>query len=166
MSRTSTCHHCGKKGHIRPHCKKLNSLPKTRQWRKNFSPPKTTPIWVRKADLLLTLCWMLKLHKCGWLHIKSSDQGGQAPTPNAATKIHSGGAEIEGELLHPDWQKLHDDFCLSIMDKYRGRRMKPERALQAKAIQDLKSSSKGHTRSTVLIFFVFKIQCILGFSFG
>ena len=50
-ARTSTCHHCGKKGHIRPHCKKLNSLPKTKQWRKNFSPPKTTPIWVRKFDL-------------------------------------------------------------------------------------------------------------------
>ena len=50
-ARTSTCHHCGKKGHIRPHCKKLQSLPKTKQWRKNFSPPKTTPIWVRKSDL-------------------------------------------------------------------------------------------------------------------
>lgn len=48
---TSMCHHCGKKGHIRPHCNKLNSPPKTKQWRKNFSPPKTTPIWVRKSDL-------------------------------------------------------------------------------------------------------------------
>ena len=30
--------------------------------------------------------------------------------------------------------------------------MKPGGALQAKVIQDLKSSSKGHTKSTVLIF--------------
>ena len=40
--------------------------------------------------------------------------------------------------------------------------MKPGGALQAKVIQDLKSLSKAYTRSTVLIFFCFKIQCILG----
>eukprot|EP00268_Persea_americana_P055438 TRINITY_DN6442_c6_g1_i5.p1 TRINITY_DN6442_c6_g1~~TRINITY_DN6442_c6_g1_i5.p1 ORF type:complete len:220 (-),score=45.64 TRINITY_DN6442_c6_g1_i5:85-744(-) len=28
---TSTCHHCGKKEHICPHCKKLQSLPKIKQ---------------------------------------------------------------------------------------------------------------------------------------
>ncbi|XXG60944.1 hypothetical protein AAC387_Pa04g2730 [Persea americana] len=48
---TSTCHHYGKKGHIRHHCKKLQSLPNTKQCWKNFSLPKTTPIWVRKSDL-------------------------------------------------------------------------------------------------------------------
>ena len=51
VERTSTCHHCGKKGHIHPHCKKLQSLPKTKQWRKNFSPLKTAQIWVRRFDL-------------------------------------------------------------------------------------------------------------------
>ena len=50
-TRTSTCHHCGKKGHIRPHYKKLNSLPKTKKWLKNFSPPRTTQIWIRMSDL-------------------------------------------------------------------------------------------------------------------
>ena len=50
-ARTSTCYYCGKNGHIRPHCKKLNSLPKTKQWRKNSYPPKATPIWVRKSNL-------------------------------------------------------------------------------------------------------------------
>ena len=50
-TRSSTCHHYGMKGHIRPHCNKLQSLPKTKQWRNNFSPPNTTTIWVRKFDL-------------------------------------------------------------------------------------------------------------------
>ena len=113
---------------------------------------------------LLTVCWKLKLHKCGWPIIKSPDQGGRAPTPSADTKIHSRGVATEGELLHPDWQKLHDDICLSIMDKYRGGRMKSRGGLQAKTIQDLKSSNKGNLRSTMLIF-LFKIQCIFCFSF-
>lgn len=30
VDRTSTCHHCGKKGHSRPHYTKLKSLPKTK----------------------------------------------------------------------------------------------------------------------------------------
>ena len=49
--RTSMCYHCGKQGYIRPYCKMLQSLLKTKQWQKNFSPPKTTPILVRKSDL-------------------------------------------------------------------------------------------------------------------
>ena len=57
-----------------------------------------------------------KLYKCGWLIIISPDQGGQAPKPSATTMIHSGGIEIEGELMHQDWQKLLDIF-FSIMDK-------------------------------------------------
>ena len=49
--RTSTCHHCGKKGHIYPHCKMLQRLHNTKQWWKRFSPPKMTLIWVRKSVL-------------------------------------------------------------------------------------------------------------------
>lgn len=36
IARTSTCHYCGHKGHIHPHCKKLNSLPETKQMAKEF----------------------------------------------------------------------------------------------------------------------------------
>ena len=76
---------------------------------------------------LLTLCWKLKLHKCGWLIIKSPDHGGQAPTPSAASMIHSGGVDIQGEQMHPEWRKLLDIF-LSIIDRKgeKGVRLKGE----------------------------------------
>ena len=89
-ARTSTCHHCGKKGHISPHCKKLRSLLKTKQWRKNFSPPKTAPIWVKQSDLPKDFAHIVlkaQTTQVWWLIIESHGHGGQTLTPSADTKI-------------------------------------------------------------------------------
>ena len=55
------CHHCGIKGHIRPHCYKLNSSQKkvNRNSMKKYKvkyvekivKPKTKSVWVRKSEL-------------------------------------------------------------------------------------------------------------------
>ena len=52
--RIPSCHHCGIKGHIRPHCNKLRKSPHQKQWKKQKeeSPIKNTKVvWVKKEDL-------------------------------------------------------------------------------------------------------------------
>ena len=56
------CHHCGIKGHIRPHCNKLRSLQNQKQWKTQKAKLKkknTKVVWVKKEDLSSVLAHTL-----------------------------------------------------------------------------------------------------------
>ena len=66
-----TCHHCGIKGHIQPHCNKLRSLSNQKQWTTQEAKLKkknTKVVWVKKEDLssvlVHTLLKYLNLQVC------------------------------------------------------------------------------------------------------
>ena len=87
----------------------------------------------------------------------SLDLQDHAPTPVLIRRPYWGGVNIEGELLHPDWQKLHDDICLSIMVKYKGRRMELGGVIQAKTIQYLKVQAKALQDLQCWVFLKFNV---------
>ena len=54
LERIPTCHHCGIKGHIQPHCNKLRSLPTQKQWKMQKAEMKKKNmkvVWVKKEKL-------------------------------------------------------------------------------------------------------------------
>ena len=73
---------------------------------KQFQFGLENPICLRS---ILTLCWKIKLHKCGWLHIKSPDQRCSASTPSAATRIHWGGVTAS-RLTEATWWYLFVNY--------------------------------------------------------
>ena len=114
---------------------------------------------------LLTLCWKIKLHKCVWPIIKSLDQGWQAPTPSAAMMILSGGVEIERELMHPDWQKLLDDFLFVNYEKKGRERCQTKgrtRSLETRSSEEVRDNVDLH----VLIANFLKNSMYFEFYFG
>ena len=150
----------------------LQSLSKTKQWRKNFSPPKTTQILVRKSDLpkkfthamlkdQITQVWVARYKKT-WSRRSSSH-------PQYCYKDTFGGSWNRGGAIDPNWQErwMVLSLALSFMDK-KGEKVDSSRRRTR--------SSEGVRDNTDLLLLINSYFCVLianvlnsmyfGFYFG
>ena len=120
--RILTCNHCGTKWHIRLYCNKLRNSPNQKQWKKQKeeSPVRNKLICVKKEDISSVFVHTLLKYLSMQVFVPKLHHPGStraSPHPSADAKIILRGVKIEGELHDPDWQKLLEDTCLSIIDK-------------------------------------------------